>query len=105
MTDSRAAQTVTDDPETLAKRRQVTAQFRVIAHLCKQIGRVHEQLAEMHEAAHIASLLDMHGVDTAYRMELLGNMANNMDIVTDEDAWLDPIYAEAQKRWPQKPKR
>lgn len=94
-----------DDPEVVAKRRQVTAQFRVIAHLCKQIGHVHEQLAEMHEGAYGDKLLDMHGADTAYRMELLGNMANNMDIVTQEDAWVDPIYAEAHKRWPQKKQR
>lgn len=93
------------EEELTAKRRQVTAQFRVIAHLCKQIGHVHEQLAEMHEAAAVEKLLDMHGADTAYRMEVLGNMANAMDIVTDEDAWVDPIYAEAHKRWPQKKTR
>lgn len=102
MNDEPIHRTEDPSPDMIEKRRQVTAQFRVIAHLCKQIGRVHEQLAEMHESGHIPTLLDMHGADTAYRMELLGNMANNMDIVTDEDAWVDPIYAEAHKRWPQK---
>lgn len=90
-----------DDQALTEKRQQVVAQYRVIAHLCKQIGRVHEQLAEMHEDGHADQLLDMVGRDTADRMEVLGNMANNMDIVTDDDAWLDPIYMEAHKRWPQ----
>lgn len=99
------SEAVVSGDEITGKRKQIAAQYRVVAHLCKQIGHVHEQLAELHDGGHADQLLDEVGADTAYRMEVLGNMANEMDIVTDEDAWVDPIYAEAQKRWPQKKTR
>lgn len=88
------------DADLDAKRRQVAAQYRAVAHLCKQIGHVHEQLAALHEGGHSDQLLDTVGTDTAARMEVLGDLANDMDIITDEDAWLNPIFEDAHRRWP-----
>jgi hypothetical protein len=86
-------------------RTQVGAQASVIAHMAKQIAKVYEELCEIYASSSNESFLRMVGRDSADRMELLGNMMNNMDIVTDEDAWVDPIFEEANRLWPQTNKR
>ncbi len=94
-----------DAPATPAKtREQVVAQCRVVAHLARQIALVHEQCAETY--AHPGtpmrdSFIDLVGEQTAQRMETLGNMLNAMDAVTEEDAWVDPVFHAAHATWPQ----
>lgn len=88
-------------PETRA---QVIAQYRAVAHMAKALAAVHEQMADMFEAAPEASHSTIAGPRSAYIMETLGNILNGMEAVdSDEDAWLDPIFAAARRLWPQEP--
>lgn len=85
-------------------REQVVAQYRVVAHLARQIALVHEQMAETYahpDTTMRDSFLDLIGQQTAQRMEGLGNMLNAMDAVTEEDAWCDPVFRVAHATWPQ----
>ena len=77
-------------------REQVVAQYRVIAHLARQIAIVHEQMAETYGHPQVpmeAGFLDMLGNDTARRMETLGDMLNGMDAVDEEGAALGKVTA------------
>lgn len=94
----------TEAPVLPAKtREQVVAQYRVVAHLARQIALVHEQCAETY--AHTGTpmrdgFIDFIGEQTAQRMEVLGNMLNGMDAVTEDDVWVDLIFSVAQATWP-----
>lgn len=91
----------TEEQNSAGLRAQVANQCRVVAHMANAIARVHEQLALVYAGGHMDRLLEMKGADTAALMEYLGNLMNDMDIVTEEDKWVDPIFDASQKRWPQ----
>jgi hypothetical protein len=85
-------------------REQVVAQYRVVAHLARQIALVHEQMAETYAHPDVPmteSGVDLSGRWSASRMETLGDMLNNMDAADPEDAWVTPIFRVAQATWPQ----
>ena len=85
-----------------AKRTQVIAQFRAVVVLCAQIAEVHTQIADaMDRGPHLDDLLDIHGKRSAGLIEHLGDVANGMDIVQPEDAWMEPIFDAAHKMFPE----
>lgn len=79
--------------------KQVADQCRVIAHAARVIADIHADKAEIVGRAS-PSMVEFMGRETAQLMELLGDILNGMDAVLDEDAWVNPIFAEAQRRWP-----
>lgn len=91
--------------ETEAKRTQVAAQCRVVAHLAKALVDVHEDYARLFSdddtAKAVDHIADLVGQRTASFMEALGDMINGMDAAQPEDEWTAPIFAAAQRLWPQ----
>lgn len=85
-------------PETVA---QVVAQYRVVAHMARALAQVHEDIAGLMEAGGGLSLTEMWGERSASIMDTLGNILNGMDAVSEDDEWVNPIFAEAHRRWPQ----
>lgn len=83
------------------KRAQVIAQCDAVAHMATVIADLHRDRREILETGRADSLIDITGRRTADLMEVLGNFLNGMDAVTEDDAWLSPIFAEAQRLWPQ----
>lgn len=89
--------------EDTAIRDQVLAQCRAVAHMARAIAEVHDDKAET-----LALIMtrddgfaEFMGRQTAGLMEVLGDLLNDMDAVTSEDDWIQPIFAEAHRRWPQ----
>lgn len=82
---------------------QVAQQCKVVAHLATALAQVHSERAEIIAAGGYegGALLDMVGRQTARLMETLGDILNGMDATDeDEDAWVDPVFKEAHRRWP-----
>lgn len=80
------------------KREQVVAQCTAVAYLAESLARVHRDYARFiyHD------LIDQVGKRTAAFMETLGDMLNGMDALDPkEDGFLDPIFEEAHRLWPQ----
>ena len=88
---------------TLKTKQQVLDQYRVVAHLAKQLSIVHEQSAEHWALAPLDEMMiDMLGQRSASIMEELGDILNGMDAVDPaQDGWCDPIFHAAQNAWPQ----
>lgn len=86
----------------MERREQVAKQCDAVAHLCRALIELHEDRAKMLRAGAVDGLIEITGGRTAYLMETLGDVLNGMDAVDEkEDAWLEPIFAEAQRLWPQ----
>lgn len=86
-------------------REQVAKQCDAVRHLATVLAGLHEDYAKVMRDTRAASaadhLADLVGRRTAYFMEALGDMLNGMDAASEEDGWLDQIFEEAQRRWPQ----
>lgn len=82
---------------------QVAKQCDAIVHMCKALIEVHSDYARMFREGTTLPVNQV-GRSTAWRMETLGDMLNGMDAVTDEDEFLDPVFEEAHRRWPQNEK-
>jgi hypothetical protein len=81
-------------------RKQVAAQCRAVAHMADALALVHKDKAQMIGAGSYGPT-ELVGRHTARLMETLGDILNGMDAVDEtEDAWLDPVFKEAQRRWP-----
>lgn len=83
------------------RRNQVVAQCRAVAHLATALAKVHSDYIDLMANTSHDSWVEMVGSRTAAFMENLGDMLNGMDAVTKEDDWLNPIFKEAQRLWPQ----
>lgn len=84
-------------------KKQVAQQCRVISHMATAIAQVHTDKAasiDLGYGGDDASFFDMVGRWTAERMEILGDILNGMDAVTEDDDWTHPIFEEAHRRWP-----
>ena len=89
------------------ERRQVMAQCKAVAHLATIIAGIHGDYEKMFADEQLSGpdkIVDRVGERTAHLMETLGDILNGMDAATEEDAWLDPIFEEAHRRWPVKVK-
>lgn len=82
------------------KKKQVAAQCRVVAHLASVLADVHKDYKKIVEAEIDDGFIDRVGKRTASYMDQLGDMLNAMDIVSDGDAWTNPIFEAAHKLWP-----
>lgn len=83
------------------KQKQVIEQCKAVAHLAESLAKVHRDYIRIMD--HSPSLVEQVGQRTANFMEKLGDMLNAMDAVDPaEDAWLDPIFEEAHRLWPQR---
>lgn len=87
-------------PELERIQRQVAAQHRVVAHQARVLADCLDALTPGVEQGHFSTILDFMGQRSAWLMETLGDVLNGMDAVSDEDAWVDPVFAEAQRLWP-----
>lgn len=83
------------------KLQQVLSQCKAVAHLASALANIHgESITIYGRVPPPDGVLDIVGARTAAFMETLGDMLNDMDAVTDDDAWLAPVFAEAQRLWP-----
>lgn len=85
---------------TMDKRKQVADQCRVVAHLATALAQVNSDYAKMFDEGQASDLLEMVGKRTARHMELLGDILNGMDAVTEDDSWIDSIFERAHELWP-----
>jgi N-acetylmuramoyl-L-alanine amidase len=87
------------------KRAQVAAQYKAVAHMAEALMSVHLDIAPMIEAGGPSDrVLETRGKNSARLMEVLGDILNDMDANDGPaDEWMDPIFAEAQRRWPVSP--
>lgn len=82
-------------PALDARHQQASDQCRAISHIAQTISDVHRDLAKVHAQTGGKQFMDFVCRITAERMELLGNIANAMDIVQPEDEWLNSIFVKA----------
>jgi hypothetical protein len=83
------------------RRRQVIDQCKAAAHMARTIADVYESHAKLLEQPEISGIVsDARGPPSARAMETLGDLANAMDIVTEEDDWTAPIFERAQVIFP-----
>lgn len=83
--------------------KQVEAQCRAVVHMLGALTEVYQSRAERFSSPSTYGG-EIIGRWSAETMEILGEMLNGMDAVTDEDDWLKPIFREAQRRWPVQPR-
>lgn len=89
---------MTKHVDLAALRVQVCDQARAISHLAAQISKLYGELVSVYSCINSREFLEMVGTDSAKRMELLGEMLNNMDAVdSEEDTWTDPIFERAHE--------
>lgn len=86
--------------ELEALRKQVALQCRAVAWMASALAGVQEDKGALFEAGHLDELLHVVGEQTAEQMEILGDILNGMDAVSDEDDWLTPVFEEAHRRFP-----
>ena len=80
-------------------REQVAKQCEAVAHMATALASVNSEYAKMLRAG--APLpMKIVGRRTAHLMEVLGDIMNGMDIVDEEDDWIEPVIAEAQRLCP-----
>lgn len=87
------------------KRSQVADQCKVVAHLAAVIAKIHSDHEKVFRGppSGIDEIVDIIGENTARLMEMLGDILNGMDAVTDEDNWTHPIFLKAQEMFPGAP--
>jgi hypothetical protein len=91
-----------------ATRAQIAAQCKAIKYMATALARVHADYQKIFELSPCpaAEIADSVGQRSAAYMERLGDMLNAMDACAEEeDDWLDPVFVEAQRRWPVSPSR
>lgn len=81
-------------------REQVAKQCDAVAHMAKIIGALASDYAKLFRDGSMSGLEDQVGYRSAYQMEALGNMINGVDAAEKEDVWMDPIFEEAHRLWP-----
>jgi hypothetical protein len=78
-----------------ALRNLVARQHNAIAAMCKNIAEVHEQLAVLHVFSDM-EFLRFLGKQYLSVMDTIGDIANNMDIVQESDAWIDDVFVDSR---------
>jgi hypothetical protein len=86
-------------------RDQIVAQCKVVAHLARALAQVNEDYATIFAGGSAETILNRVGQRAAAHMELLGDIINGMDAVTDEDKWMDPIFEAAHRLYPNAAKK
>lgn len=83
-------------------RNQVVAQCKVVEGLAHSLAVVHSDKAVSFAQGLWPDILEMVGRDTAALMEILGDILNGMDAITEEDSRYDAVFEAAHRRWPTK---
>lgn len=83
------------------KTEQIARQCEAVAHQAMALANVHRDFARLIRAGAAPRAHDSIGRRSAALMEYLGDTLNGMDAVTDADEWMQPIFAAAQKLYPQ----
>jgi uncharacterized coiled-coil protein SlyX len=81
-------------------RKQVAEQCRVVAHLARAIAEVYDDMAKLVDSGMRDQTADRLGNRSASLMEYLGEVLNNMDAISDDDAWTAPVFERAQALFP-----
>jgi len=92
------------EPMISEKREQAAKQLEAVAHLATVLAGISSDLVKVCRDPACEGpneLVELVGNRTARQMEILGDMLNGMDAVTEEDEWLTPIYETAHRLWPQ----
>jgi hypothetical protein len=91
-------------PAADGHREQIILQLKAVAHMAKALAGVSEDFATALSNKDMPPS-NFSGRRTAYQMEVLGDILNGMnaEYTHDEDAWLGPVFEEAQRLWPQEP--
>ena len=80
------------------EREQIADQCKAVAHMAQALADVYSAKEHILREGYQRTV-GIVGPESAALMETLGNVLNGMDAVTEDDAWLDPIFKEAQKRY------
>lgn len=85
---------------------QAARQCEAVAHMAETLATVHRASAALLREGVIGDLAEIVGERTAGLMETLGDILNGMDAYDEKkDAWLVPVFEEAQRLWPQETER
>lgn len=87
------------------KRKQVATQCRAVSHMAKALAQINDDYEKLFEEGSADHLIDQVGNRTAHQMETLGNILNGMDAADEQDKWMDAVFKEAQRLWPQGPRK
>lgn len=85
------------------KRKQVALQCRAVAHMAQALAKVYADKERMFlsDTKGPDDIIDIVGKWSASHMEDLGNILNGIDAAdSDEDAWMEPVFLEAQRLYP-----
>lgn len=85
----------------VTKQQQIVEQCRAVSALAAHLSKVHAELAELYGVALPAGVVEIVGQRTAWMMEELGNMLNEMDAVQDSDvAAINEVFDRAHAMFP-----
>ena len=91
------------EPISDETRQQVALQCRAIAHMARELANIHTDYSDMCARGMLDDIVPLVGPRTAAFMEKLGDMMNAIDAVTDEDAWVTPVFKKAHEMWGRQP--
>lgn len=80
-------------------REQVAKQCDAVAHMATVLATVKGDYAKLLRGG-VPLPIEVVGAHTAHLMEVLGDILNAMDAVDEDEDWIDPVIAEAQRLWP-----
>lgn len=90
-------------PDLNQRQLQVVNQYRAVAYLARSLAGLCDDMVKMHKTGQFQDLVEMHGQRSAYQMEVLGDLLNEIDAIEEVGtAFLNPIFEEAHKLWPQR---
>ena len=98
---------LTKHEPTLELFQQVADQCRAVSQLCKNMAEIHDAYAIMYSSIHTTggkgpeTIVNLVGDRSASFMEQIGDMLNGMDAADESDEWMEPIFREAQRLFPQ----
>lgn len=81
-------------------REQVAQQCDVVVHMGTVLANLFRELAIDVRQGRVSLMLHSTGKESAQIMNELGNILNDMDAVSEDDAWTTPIFDKASELWP-----
>lgn len=82
---------------------QVINQCKAVSHLAAALKEIHDDYAILlgEEKQPIPIGINTVGQRTAFYIETIMDWLENIDSLTEEDEWLNPILEQARKSFPQ----
>jgi CRISPR/Cas system CSM-associated protein Csm2 small subunit len=76
---------------------QIKAQCKVVAELSRNLAEVYDA----HAAFLHPSIAESVGRRSKHLMEVLGDILNGMDAVSDDDEWMNDVFERAHEMFPE----